>query len=116
PLSIGITISGTAVTTALPTLTISPGNASVATSLVSVNAGTVASGSTLTATLRAKDAASNDLTAGGETVVFSLSGGGSSATVGPTTDHHDGTYSATLTGVLAGSLSRLHASINGNTV
>jgi len=61
--------------------------------------------------LHAKDAFGNDLTAGGRSVVFSVTGGTSTGTIGPTVDHGDGTYSAPFTGVLAGTASTIGATI-----
>src|SRR5262249_21380123 len=75
----------------------------------------VASGSTATLTLQARDGAGNNLTAGGATVVFSTSGPGTSTgTIGATSDHGDGTYTATFTGVLAGNAKTISATIGGN--
>ena len=111
--TIGATVNGTPVTTALPTVTVTPGLASAATSLVTVSSGTLASGAGVTLTLRAKDAAGNNLTAGGATVVFSDSGGTSTGTISATTDNGDGTYIATFTGVVAGTATTIHATLNG---
>ncbi len=83
---------------------------------MSVSSGTVASGSAVTLTLQAKDAAGNNLTAGGLTVVFSNSGGTSTGTIGSTTDHGNGTYTASFTGVTAGSATTIGATINAAAV
>src|SRR5207245_2985740 len=74
------------------------------------------SGAIATLTLRAKDAFGNDLTAGGRSVVFSVTGGTSTGTIGPTVDHGDGTYTAPFTGVLAGTASTIGATIDGTPV
>ncbi len=110
--TIGATIDAAAVTSALPSVTVTPGTASTSTSTVNVSSSTVASGSAVTLTLQAKDAAGNNLTAGGLTVVFSNSGGTSTGTIGGTTDHGDGTYTASFTGVAAGSATTIGATIN----
>lgn len=68
-------------------------------------------GRTATATLTAKDASGNPITAGGETVSF----GGPGVTVGTVTDHGDGTYTATVTAATPGA-GALTATIGGVTV
>ena len=72
----------------------------------------MASGSSITVTLQAEDAAGNDLTTGGATVVFALGGGGGQGRFGPVTDNGNGTYTATFTGTLAGS-NTITATVNG---
>jgi len=114
--TIGATIGGVAVTTAMPTVQVTVGGISAGRSVVSVSAGTVVSGSAVTLTLQAKDAAGNNITSGGATVVFAASGGTSTGTVGATTDHGDGTYTATFTGVLAGTATTIGATIGGTAV
>src|SRR6185503_8036723 len=76
--AIRATIGGTPVTTTLPTITVTPGAATTAQSVVTTSSGTVVSGSTATLTLQARDAAGNNLTSGGATVVFSTTGAGTS--------------------------------------
>lgn len=107
---------GVAITSALPTVTVSPGPISVATSLVSISAASVASGSTVTATLTSKDAAGNLITSGGKTVLFGRSGGTSTGIFSATTDNGNGTYNATFTGVTAGTPTTLTSTINGVSV
>ena len=51
------------------------GSISFATSVVSIGSSSVASGSNVTVTLQAKDAAGNSLTTGGATVTFTKTGG-----------------------------------------
>jgi len=92
------------------------GAVSSATSVVTTTATSVLSGAIATLTLHAKDAFGNDLTAGGRSVVFSVTGGTSTGTIGPTVDHGDGTYSAPFTGVLAGTASTIGATIDGTPV
>jgi uncharacterized protein YjdB len=92
------------------------GAVSSATSVVTTTATSVLSGAIATLTLHAKDAFGNDLTAGGRSVVFSVTGGTSTGTIGPTVDHGDGTYTARFTGVLAGTASTIGATIDGTPV
>lgn len=101
------------VTFGLPALA---GPISATTSLLTVGSGTVASGSDVLLTLRAKDASGNALATGGAGVVFSASGGTSTGSIGPTTDNGDGTYTATFTGVLAGTATTIGATIDSQTV
>jgi hypothetical protein len=114
--TIHATINATAVTSTLPTVMVSAGAASPSTSTVSVSSGTVASGSAVTLTLQAKDAAGNNLTAGGATVAFSASGGTSTGAIGATTDNLNGTYTATFTGSAAGTATTIHATLNAAAV
>ena len=114
--TIGATINAAPVTSTLPTITVTPGAASTATSLVSVSSPTVVSGAPVTLTLQAKDAAGNDLTSGGATVVFSNAGGTSTGTIGSTTDNGTGTYTAIFAGAVAGTATTIGATINGSPV
>jgi hypothetical protein len=66
----------------------------------------------VTLQLQAKDAAGNNLTAGGLTVAFSASGGTSTGTIGSTTDNANGKYTATFTGGTAGTATTIGATIN----
>ena len=104
--------AGALTTTSSPFATV-PGPASVGTSVVTASSGTVASGAAVTLTLQAKDAAGNNLTAGGSTVAFTASGGTSTGVVGATTDVGNGTYTATFTGVASGTATTIHATIGG---
>ncbi len=76
---------------------------------------TVTSGFNITVTLQAKNSSGNNLTAGGSVVVFSVQAGTGSASIGATTDHGDGTYTALLTGILAGTVT-VNATLNGSNV
>src|SRR5262249_48890389 len=94
-----------------------PGAATATQSIVSTSAATVLSGSTATLTLQAKDAAGNNLTTGGATVVFSTTGAGTSTgTISGTTDNGNGSYTATFTAVLAGTAKTVSATLNSTTV
>jgi adhesin/invasin len=88
--------------------------ASPATSTVSAPA-SIASGSPVQVTLQAKDAAGNPLSAGGAAVAFSVQSGTGTATVSAATDKGNGSYTATLSGVLAGTVT-VRATLNGTSV
>src|SRR5207237_2609193 len=66
--TIGATTNGIAISTALPTITVTPGSISPATSAVTASASTVTSGDLATLRLRAKDAAGNLIATGGDVV------------------------------------------------
>ena len=85
-------------------------------SLVTLSQNSIASGTFTTVILQAKDSLGNSLTHGGSNVTFSTGGGGSTASFGPTVDHGNGTYSATVTGVLSGSATTLRALVQGSAV
>jgi adhesin/invasin len=118
PTTIEVTIEGNAVTSTLPTITVTPGAVSTAISEVSVGSGTVISGTGTTLTLQTKDAAGNNLTTGGLTVSFGLGTGTSTGTItpDPATDNGDGTYLATFDGLLVGTPTTITATIDGNAV
>jgi YVTN family beta-propeller protein len=110
--TIHATIGGVAVASTT-TITVVPGNTVAAQSVITVSADTIPSGGTSILTLQAKDTAGNNITTGGLTVVFSFSGGTSTGTIAPSpaTDHGDGTYTATFTGVTPGTATTIHATI-----
>ncbi|NDF15677.1 hypothetical protein EB061_10200, partial [bacterium] len=113
----GVAVEGRPLTPATPPapLTIVSNQYSVANSLLSVSSSTVASGSSVTLTLRTYDVSGSAFTTGGLDVSFySVGGGSSTGTFGPVTDLGDGTYSATWTGVLSGTAATLGAQISGN--
>ncbi len=114
--TVGATINSAPVASTPPTLTVTPGVISATTSVITVSNDTIGSGGTATLTLQARDAAGNALTTGGSTVVFTMTGGTSGGTVGPTTDHANGTYTAIFTAVAAGTQTTVHATIGGSTV
>ncbi|MGB2867530.1 MAG: FG-GAP-like repeat-containing protein [Bacteroidota bacterium] len=116
PKSIGASVNGAIVTSLLPTVEVTAGLAVAATSEVSVSSN-VGLGETGTIYLFAKDPLGNSVTVGGATVVFSLTGGGtSSGTIGSVTDNGNGTYSATFLGTTAGTPRTVSATLNGVTV
>jgi uncharacterized protein YjdB len=117
--TVGATIGvpAVAVTSTLPTITVAPPRVvSTSMSTVSVSAGTVASGGTVTLQLQAKDANGNNLITGGLAVVFTASGGTSTGTIGVTTDWANGRYTAVFTAVTAGTATTVGATIWGAAV
>ncbi len=116
--TLSASIQGNPITTALPSLGVTPGPASVASSTLSVSSATIQSGATATLTLIPKDAAGNAITSGGLSVGFSLATGTglSSASIGSATLQGNGSYQATVTGVLAGSAAAVGATMGGNAV
>jgi len=114
--AIETTIDGNAVATAQPVITVIPGTASAAQSTISVDGGSVASGSTRIITLISKDSFGNDLTTGGLAVTFGSSGGTSTGSFSAVNDAGDGTYTATFTGIIAGSATSINATVSGNAV
>jgi YVTN family beta-propeller protein len=116
PSTIGATIGAVSVTSTLPSITVTPGAASPATSVVTVSGDTVASGAIVTLRLQAKDPSGNNLTSGGATVAFSFSGGTSTGGIGVTADSGNGVYTATFTGLIAGTQTTIGATIGASAV
>ncbi len=111
------TVSGSPVTSAMPSVTVTPGTFSLSQSIVSVSSASQVSGLGQTVTLTVKDAAGNQLSSGGLTVVFLTTGSGTSTgTLSGTTDVGAGIYTATFTGVLRGTAKQITATINGSTI
>jgi hypothetical protein len=111
--TIGATVNGTPVAGSLPTVSVSPGVIAPSAASITVSSASIASGNSGTLTLRAKDAFGNALAAGGAVVLFSASGGTSSGTISSTTDHGDGSYTASFTARDAGSALVVGATVNG---
>lgn len=93
-----------------------PDNVSLANSVVTVFPETIQVDETSVLTLIARSTSGADLTGGGLTVGFSASGGSTQGQISGTTDHGDGTYTATFTGVTEGSPTSIAATINGSAV
>jgi hypothetical protein len=91
----------------------SPGFDSAATPEVLLSDSIVPSGSTTRVMLLMRDENGRALTATGLDVTFLLEGGTSSGSLGQVEDHGDGSYSATLTGLVAGSPTVIHALLGG---
>ena len=117
PSTITASIGVSAVTSPLPTITVTPGALSLAESVVTISAASIAAGDKATLTLHAKDSYGNNETGGGLVVVFGLgSSGTSSGTLSAVRDDGNGTYTATLTGITAGTANNITATIGGNSV
>jgi adhesin/invasin len=113
--TITATIDGQTVTSAAPSITVTPGPADPTQTTVSVNPASIQSGATTTVTLTAVDANGNQETTGGSTVVFGLGNGSAQGDFGTVTDNGDGTYTATFIGTTAGA-NTITATIDGQTV
>ena len=112
-------IGSTTLVSVQAAFTVTPGPISLSQSTLTSSsgvAGSIASGSSATLTLIAKDSAGNLLTSGGRSVVFSYSGGTSTGTISGTTDSSSGMYTATFEGVIAGSATTLSATIDGDPI
>ncbi len=114
--TIAATMGGVAITSALPSVTVTPGAFSATQSQLTTSSATVASGSSATLTLRLRDAAGNALTTGGATVAFSLGSGTSGGTLGSVTDAGNGTYTTTFTATTVGTPRVISASVGGTAV
>ena len=116
--TLSATIGGQSVTSTSPTIQVVPGVVSVATSIVNVSQGSVAVGAHSVLTLQAKDAAGNSLISGGLSVLFSLTGGTSSLSLGTPSAHDNGngTYTDTLTALVPGTATAVHATIGGTSI
>ncbi len=108
--------NGQDVTSVLPNLQVTPGLFSRTNSTITLSAATVASGSSVTATLSARDAAGNSLSSGGLTVGFTNVGGTSTGSFGAVVDLANGTYTASFTGALGGTATGIQATIQGQSV
>ncbi|RME18397.1 MAG: DUF2341 domain-containing protein [Bdellovibrio sp.] len=94
-----------------------PGPISTAQSLLTVSNDKILLNGTITVTLDAKDSCGNNISTGGETVIFSNSGGTAGVTwIGAVSDNADGTYTQDLRGDAVGSATLISATINGNAV
>lgn len=93
-----------------------PGPAAASESFVTVSDDVVVANQAITVTLHGRDQYGNDVTAGGGAVTFSASGGTSSGVLGTVIDQGDGDYTATFTGVVAGSATFIGATVDGDAV
>ena len=110
-------VNGNEIQSTLPTVTVTSGNYSLSNSVISLSSSSVTSGSSITVTLTVKDSSNNQSASGGLTVLFSNSGGSSTGNFGGSvTDHNDGTYSTTFTGLGVGTPTAIQASIQGSPV
>jgi hypothetical protein len=108
-------IDGVALTSAAPTVAVSPGPVSLATSSAAVFPAILPAGGQGLVTLTVRDAAGNQQAAGGLSVTFGVGGGAGGATFAATTDNHDGTYTAVMTATTPGG-NVVVASIGGQAV
>lgn len=110
PRTIGATIDGVSLATELPAIVTTIGPPSPATSTVEVSRSTirVCEGSTLT--LRVRDAAGNQYTSGGLTVVFTKTA--QDGFFSGFTDHNEGTYTTSFTATIS-SIQSVSATIDG---
>jgi RHS repeat-associated protein len=101
--AIAATISGQRGSMAGQAITVTPGAASLARSVVTLSAVSVKVGGEVTATLQARDAYGNAETVGGLVIAFALaSAKGGQGTFGAVIDNHNGTYTVTFTATAAG--------------
>ena len=112
--TVGATIGGVAVTSALPTITVIAGPVDLTKSTVAVNPAVILLNGTSTVTLTAVDSFGNKIT--GLTVAFGLGAGSSSGTYSAVTDNGDGTYTSTFTGTVGGTATTVTATIGGGSV
>ncbi len=109
-------IDGSRVASSTPAIQVTPAQASVATSLITLSSSTITAGSTITVTFQAVDAEGNKLKTGGSTVSFGFANTKViSGTFGPTIDKNNGTYTATFTGSTAGT-NAIVATLGNSTV
>lgn len=87
-------------------LTIVPGAASSANSAISISSGTVVSGNNVTVTATVRDAFNNPINSG-PTIAFTKTGGTSTGNFSSVTNQGNGVYSASYTGITAGSAQTL---------
>jgi hypothetical protein len=116
PTKIRATVNGIVFSNSLPIIKVLQGNYSLANSVISVSSSSVNSGSSITVTLTSKDSSDIQLADGGLVVTFAHTGGSSTGTFSAVTDHGDGTYSATFTGVIAGSATDIVATIYNESI
>gem|GEM_PF-1777376 len=112
--TISVTVNGVTLT---PTTTVQvlPGAVFAANSSFTVSSGTVASGSNVNLTATLKDLNNNPIDSA-STVVFNKSGGTSTGTLSSVTNSGGGVYTATYTGIAAGTAQTISVNVNGVTL
>src|SRR5205085_2710465 len=108
------TIDAQAVTSTPPTITVTPPPAPLHSTLT-VSSASVATGSTMSVTLTARDTFGNQ-TGGGSALTFGLANGSAgSGTFKNVIDNQNGTYTASFTGTVTGSVTII-ATIDGQPI
>jgi adhesin/invasin len=113
------TLDGQRVATPAPTLAVTAGPPSPATSELESSSDTIAVGGAATLTLRTRDAGGAPLSLGGRTVVFSVQqapGSSDGVIEADTVDLGDGSYTARFRGTVAGDPVTIGASIDGEAI
>jgi hypothetical protein len=93
-----------------------PGDISTQTSLVTLSNPALAIGASGVIVVQARDGARNLVTTGGRILTFAVAGSGGGVVFGPTTDNHNGTYSATYTATADGGARSIVAYIDGTPI
>ena len=114
--AVGATIGAQSVTSVAPTILVTPGASSPATSTIAASPTTILLGQSSTLTLTGRDLAGNLVTTGGATVVFTKVSGSADGPLSSTTDVGNGTYTATFTAATGGAPRVIGATINGASV
>jgi adhesin/invasin len=99
------TVDGQPLSSTPVTVAVVPGDISTQTSLVTLSNSALAVGATGVIVVQARDGARNLITTGGRSLTFAVAGSGGGVVFGPTTDNHNGTYSATYTATTGGTRS-----------
>lgn len=94
------------------TLNVSPGPANSTNSSLASTSNSVVSGNSVTLTAQIRDQYNNPISSGA-TIAFQGTGGTSTGTFGTVNNMGNGVYTATFTGVLAGSAKTLSVTVNG---
>lgn len=94
------------------TLNVSPGPANSTNSSLASTSNTVVSGNSVTLTAQIRDQYNNPISSGA-TIAFQGTGGTSTGTFGTVNNMGNGVYTATFTGVLAGTTKTLSVTVNG---
>jgi hypothetical protein len=101
---------------ATPTVQVTIGSYSLLHSTLSVSSSSVQSSSNVTVTLQVNDSSGTQLQQGGLPVTFIYDGGTSTGQFSSVTDHHDGSYSVSFVGIIAGTAINIKAKIAGEVV
>lgn len=116
PVTIGATIDGDTVTTASPTLRVTAGPATAATSSLTLSTRRLDVGGAAELEVQVRDAAGNVVPEGGRDVAFTATGGTSAGTIGATVDQEDGTYTAPFHAEAVGTALVVAATMDGDPI